>query len=52
MQDRLKKMEKEMAERTDYESDDYNALVERFTEEHERYIFSAATTTEPRWSEH
>lgn len=38
MQDRLKKMEKEMAERTDYESDDYNALVERFTEEHERYM--------------
>ena len=38
MQDRLKKMENEMAERTDYESDDYNALVERFTEEHERYM--------------
>lgn len=31
-------MEKEMAERTDYESDSYNQLVEKFTEEHERYM--------------
>lgn len=27
-----------MAERTDYESDSYNQLVEKFTEEHERYM--------------
>lgn len=38
MKARLKKMELEMADRTDYESDDYAALVERFTQEHERYM--------------
>ena len=38
MEARLKKMEQEMADRTDYESDDYTALVERFTQEHERYM--------------
>ena len=38
MKARLKKMEQEMADRTDYESDDYTALVERFTQEHERYM--------------
>lgn len=38
MEARLKKMEQEMADRTDYESDDYAALVERFTQEHERYM--------------
>ena len=35
---RLKKMEQEMAERTDYESEGYAELVERFTTEHERYM--------------
>ena len=38
MKARLKKMEQEMADRTDYESDDYALLVERFTQEHERYM--------------
>ena len=38
MKAQLKKMEQEMADRTDYESDDYAALVERFTQEHERYM--------------
>ena len=37
MQAELKKMEQEMAARTDYESDSYMQLVERFTQEHERY---------------
>ncbi len=37
MQEELKKMEQEMADRTDYESDSYMQLVERFTQEHERY---------------
>ena len=37
MQAELKKMEQEMADRTDYESDSYMQLVERFTQEHERY---------------
>lgn len=37
MAEKLKEMEREMAERTDYESDSYMQLVERFTQEHERY---------------
>lgn len=37
MQAELKKMEQEMADRTDYESDSYMQLVEHFTQEHERY---------------
>lgn len=36
--ERLDRLEREMSERTDYESDDYMALVERFTQEHERYM--------------
>ena len=46
LQQRLKDMENEMAERTDYESDDYNALVERFTEEHERFIMMGGSNYE------
>ena len=38
MEAKLKEMEQEMAERTDYESDGYAELVERFTTEHERYM--------------
>ncbi|WP_455063373.1 ABC-F family ATP-binding cassette domain-containing protein [Prevotella fusca] len=38
MEAKLKKMEQEMAERTDYESEGYAELVERFTTEHERYM--------------
>ena len=38
MEEKLKKMEQEMAERTDYESDSYAELVELFTTEHERYM--------------
>ena len=38
MEEKLKKMEQEMTERTDYESDSYAELVERFTTEHERYM--------------
>ena len=38
IEEKLKKMEQEMAERTDYESDSYAELVERFTTEHERYM--------------
>ena len=38
IEERLKKMEQEMAERTDYESEGYAELVERFTTEHERYM--------------
>ena len=35
---RLKKMEQEMADRTDYDSDSYSKLVEQFSQEHERYM--------------
>ncbi len=38
LEERLRQMEQEMAERTDYESDGYIQLVERFTQEHERYM--------------
>ncbi len=34
----LEEMQHEMATRTDYESADYLNLVERFTQEHERYL--------------
>ena len=38
METRLRKMEEEMAERSDYESEGYAELVDRFTTEHERYM--------------
>ena len=38
IEERLKKMEQEMTERTDYESEGYAELVERFTTEHDRYM--------------
>ncbi|MBQ8462696.1 MAG: ABC-F family ATP-binding cassette domain-containing protein [Prevotella sp.] len=37
MADRIRRMERQLNERTDYDSDDYMALVEKFTTEHERY---------------
>ena len=39
---RIERMERQMNERTDYESDDYMALVERYTTEHERYLMLGA----------
>ncbi|QUB91296.1 ABC-F family ATP-binding cassette domain-containing protein [Prevotella denticola] len=38
METRLRKMEEEMAERSDYESEGYAELVDRFTTEHEQYM--------------
>lgn len=38
LKERLDDMQQQMAERTDYDSDDYILLVERFTQEHERYM--------------
>ena len=38
MKERIDRMERELNERTDYESDEYMSLVERFTQEHERYL--------------
>ena len=37
MADRIARMEQQLNERTDYESEDYMALVEKFSTEHERY---------------
>ena len=38
MKERLDKMQQEMADRTDYESESYAQLVEKFTQEHDRYM--------------
>lgn len=38
MKEELECMQQEMAERTDYESESYTELVERFTQEHERFM--------------
>ena len=37
MQERIERLNKELEERTDYDSEDYMALVERFTHENDRY---------------
>ena len=46
MKARIDQMNQQLAERTDYESDDYLALVERFTQEHERYLMMGADNYE------
>ena len=38
MKAKLDMMQQEMAERSDYESDEYALLVEKFTQEHEHYM--------------
>ncbi|MBF1384448.1 ABC-F family ATP-binding cassette domain-containing protein [Prevotella aurantiaca] len=38
MKEKLERMQQEMAERTDYESASYTELVEKFTQEHERFM--------------
>ncbi len=38
MKQQLEKMNRELTERTDYESSDYMQLVERYIEAHERYL--------------
>ena len=44
--ERVERMEREMNERTDYESEDYMQLVERYTTEHERYLMMGASHRE------
>lgn len=46
MKARLDKMNKELAERTDYDSEEYMALVQKFTQEHERYMMMGAENYE------
>ena len=38
LKERVLRMERELGERTDYESESYLALVEKYTQEHERYL--------------
>jgi ATP-binding cassette subfamily F protein 3 len=42
VKDRLDHLERQMAERTDYESEEYMQIVERYTAEHERYLMMGA----------
>ena len=42
LKERIDEMERQLAERTDYESDSYMELVQRFTQEHERYMMMGA----------
>ena len=46
MAERVERLEREMSERTDYESPDYMALVERYTTEHERFLMMGASHRE------
>ena len=46
MQQRLERMNQELAERTDYESESYLALIEKYTAEHDRYMMMGAENYE------
>ena len=46
MKAKVDRLQKEMEERTDYESDSYMELVERFTLAHERYLMMGAESRE------
>ena len=46
LKERVDKLNQELAERTDYESESYLALVEKFTLEHERYMMMGADNCE------
>lgn len=46
LKERLDKMNNELAVRSDYESSEYMSLVERYTEEHERYMMMGAENYE------
>ena len=46
LRDHVDRLNQQLAERTDYESDDYMALVEKFTAEHERYLMMGAENKE------
>ena len=46
LKERVEQLERQMGERTDYESEDYMQLVERYTAEHERYLMMGADSRE------
>lgn len=43
MQADIERMNRELAERTDYESDDYQKLIERFAHENDRFLMMGGT---------
>lgn len=43
MQKELERMNQELADRTDYESEDYHKLIDRFTHENERFLMMGGT---------
>lgn len=43
MQSNLERMNRELAERTDYDSEEYHKLIERFTHENERFLMMGGT---------
>lgn len=46
MKAKLDEMNRQLSERTDYESDEYMALVQKFSQEHERYMMLGADNYE------
>ncbi|MBQ3700322.1 MAG: ABC-F family ATP-binding cassette domain-containing protein [Prevotella sp.] len=46
MKEHLDLLQQQMSDRSDYESEEYMALVERFTQEHERYLMMGAENKE------
>ncbi|MCF0193201.1 MAG: ABC-F family ATP-binding cassette domain-containing protein, partial [Prevotella sp.] len=46
LKESIDKMQEELSTRTDYETESYMALVEKFTREHERYIMLGAESYE------
>ena len=43
MQKNLERMNQELAERTDYESEEYHVLIDRFTHENDRFLMMGGT---------
>ena len=43
LQARLERMNRELAERTDYESEEYHQLIDRFTHENDRFLMMGGT---------
>ena len=43
LQDRLNKINQELADRTDYDSESYHELIDRFTHENERFLMMGGT---------
>ena len=46
MKEHLDLLQQQMSDRSDYESEEYMSLVERFTQEHERYLMMGAENKE------